>query len=93
MIYVLTELKQKSDISVCEDGMFGFGCIAQCSGNCVDDSPCNKHTGYCDKGCNPGYTNSNCSQSKYIYYILLKNTNFYCSFKDLLSLKIIVRRP
>ncbi|XP_034321960.2 protein draper [Magallana gigas] len=31
-----------------------------CSSHCLDDSPCNKKTGVCDRGCSPGYINSDC---------------------------------
>lgn len=47
----------------CTDGTFGIDCTSTCSGQCVDDSPCNKQTGHCDMGCNPGYTNIFCSGS------------------------------
>ena len=47
----------------CTDGTFGIDCTSSCSGQCIDDSPCNKQTGYCDMGCNPGYTNIFCSGS------------------------------
>lgn len=36
-----------------------------CCGNCLNNSPCNKQTGHCDKGCKPGYTNVFCSESIY----------------------------
>ncbi|XP_065938529.1 multiple epidermal growth factor-like domains protein 10 [Magallana gigas] len=35
--------------------------VNNCSGHCLNNSPCNKHTGHCDKGCNQGYTGNNCS--------------------------------
>lgn len=41
---------------VCIDGTFGFDCVNNCSGYCLNDSPCNKQTGHCDFGCYPGYT-------------------------------------
>ena len=31
----------------------------------MGDSPCNKQTGHCDKGCDPGYTNDLCSKGKF----------------------------
>ncbi|XP_062593627.1 multiple epidermal growth factor-like domains protein 10, partial [Saccostrea cucullata] len=53
----------------CEDGNFGPGCIHKCSGNCRDKSQCNKATGVCDFGCNPGYTepfcNTTCADGKF----------------------------
>lgn len=49
----------------CDDGTYGYSCVNYCSGHCLNDSPCNKQTGLCDRGCNPGYTNGNCSKSKF----------------------------
>lgn len=48
----------------CADGTYGYNCTKICSGHCLNNSPCNKQNGYCDKGCNPGYTNVDCSKSK-----------------------------
>lgn len=31
----------------------------------VTDSPCNKRSGHCDGGCNPGYTNIDCNKGKF----------------------------
>lgn len=52
----------KFDVA-CNDGTFGHGCINNCSGQCVNDSPCNKTTGHCDNGCKPGYTSAFCNKS------------------------------
>ena len=49
---------------MCSDGAYGYGCVHNCSGHCVDDSPCNKETGHCDRGCKAGYTNALCSKGK-----------------------------
>lgn len=56
----------KKDLSVlvCDDGAYGYNCVNNCSGHCLRDSPCNIHTGHCDRGCKPGYTNSNCSKGE-----------------------------
>ena len=53
-------------VVVCEDGTFGYDCINNCSGNCLDDSPCNKQTGHCEGGCKPGYTNVLCNKRIYM---------------------------
>ena len=53
-------------IEACKDGTFGHGCINNCSGQCVDDSPCNKQTGHCNGGCKPGYTDVYCNESTLI---------------------------
>ena len=57
-----------SAVAVCEDWTFGNDCINNCSGNCLDDSPCNKQTGYCEGGCKPGYTNAVCNKRKVYWY-------------------------
>lgn len=51
----------------CDGGTFGYDCIAICSTNCLNESPCNKKTGHCEDGCNPGYTDSDCSKSECKY--------------------------
>uniref|UniRef100_K1R1W2 Multiple epidermal growth factor-like domains 10 n=1 Tax=Magallana gigas TaxID=29159 RepID=K1R1W2_MAGGI len=49
--------------TVCDDGTYGYNCVNNCSGHCLNGSHCNKHTGYCDEGCSPGYTDSDCSRA------------------------------
>lgn len=46
----------------CMDGTYGYDCINLCSGQCRDDFPCNKQTGHCVAGCNPGFAYANCSK-------------------------------
>ena len=46
----------------CEDGTYGNNCVHNCSGYCLNDSPCNKQTGHCDMGCKLGYTNALCGE-------------------------------
>ena len=46
----------------CRNGTYGYGCVNNCSDHCIGDSTCNKQTGYCDRGCKPGYTNSLCKK-------------------------------
>lgn len=48
----------------CHEGAFGYNCVNNCSGHCLNNSACNKQTGHCDRGCNPGYTKSDCSKGK-----------------------------
>ena len=50
----------------CNDNYFGYNCINKCSGHCLNDAPCNKQTGHCDRGCNPGFKNSFCNDSTWI---------------------------
>lgn len=76
----------------CDDGIYGYNCVNNCSGHCINNSPCNKQTGQCDKGCNPGYTNSKCNKGKYTSLITLnvcvKHTLaglIVCTFYELLT--------
>lgn len=46
----------------CADGTYGYACLNNCSGHCLNGSICNKPTGHCDEGCSPGYTNRDCSR-------------------------------
>lgn len=48
----------------CEDGTYGEDCAIYCSGHCLNESACNKETGLCERGCDPGYMNSLCSDRK-----------------------------
>lgn len=65
----------------CKDGTYGYKCMNNCSGNCLNNSPCHKKTGHCDGGCKPGYTNGSCSKgnSKEQSYILLQRDMFSVS--------------
>lgn len=50
----------------CENGTYGYNCLKNCSGHCVHGYPCNKETGRCDEGCEPGYSDTFCSKSWFI---------------------------
>lgn len=52
-------------ITDCNDETYGYDCANNCSRRCINGSPCNKHTGFCDEGCKAGFTNVFCSESKY----------------------------
>lgn len=52
--------KNISMITECKDGTYGYKCVNNCSGHCMNNSLCNKQTGHCDGGCRPGYTNIHC---------------------------------
>nr|XP_022305549.1 uncharacterized protein LOC111112375 isoform X5 [Crassostrea virginica] len=58
---VFTELCEVT-VRECDDGAYGYGCVNNCSGYCLNDTPCDKETGHCDIGCAPGYINAFCSQ-------------------------------
>lgn len=70
----------------CNEGTYGYNCTNKCSGHCLNNSPCNKQTGHCDGGCNPGYTNSNCSEGKFTdplvaWLMILLNDNHHIIFQ------------
>lgn len=46
---------------MCDDGIYGYDCINNCSGYCMNGFLCNKEYGYCDEGCDLGYINRDCS--------------------------------
>ena len=56
---------------VCDNSTYGSNCVHNCSRNCLNNSPCNKETGYCKAGCNPGYTNALCNQGKLMFLKIL----------------------
>lgn len=58
-------------LTECHDGTFGFNCVNNCSDHCSNDSLCIKQTGNCDRGCNPGYINSDCGKSKFFTYFFI----------------------
>lgn len=51
-------------VTECDDGTYGFDCVNNCSGHCLNNSSCEKHNGQCKNGCNPGYTNLLCTERK-----------------------------
>lgn len=76
MINIINAIKQFNwyQILVLEvdDSSYGYNCIKNCSGHCLNNSPCNKQTGHCDGGCKLGYTTDNCSKgdalNRWIYF-------------------------
>lgn len=38
----------------CDCGTYEYDCLHNCSGHCLNDSPCDKQTGHCYRGCEPG---------------------------------------
>lgn len=52
-------------VTACVDGTYGYNCSSNCSGHCLNNFSCNKRTGHCDRGCNPGYTDNACNKGKF----------------------------
>lgn len=65
VLFIIYHLLVKIVIE-CSDGTYGYNCENNCSGHCMNNTLCNKQTGHCDGGCNPGYTNAACSKSMLI---------------------------
>lgn len=51
--------------------MYGRDCITQCSGNCLNNLPCNSTNGHCDSGCGFGYLDVFCNKSNTLLIILI----------------------
>lgn len=47
----------------CDDGTFGTNCRILC-GHCHKGQSCDKETGACPRGCEPGYEGIYCNKSK-----------------------------
>lgn len=60
----------------CVDGTYGYACVKNCSGHCQNESSCNKQTGYCDRGCNPGYSDNDCRLGVLQKFSKLLTANF-----------------
>lgn len=48
----------------CSLGRFGTGCQFPCSGNCINNDPCNHTNGSCDRGCAVRWSGPLCNQSE-----------------------------
>lgn len=46
----------------CHPGTYGPNCLQKCSGNCLNNSTCNRTNGTCDMGCGSGYTGDLCDK-------------------------------
>ena len=47
----------------CKNGTYGVQCRNECSGNCLNNEPCNKITGNCET-CLPGWKEPLCNESE-----------------------------
>lgn len=68
-------------ITGCEIGTFGKGCSNRCTGQCLDNIPCNITTGQCDGGCASGYEEPFCNKSINIMIFKI----MFLSIKSLLN--------
>lgn len=69
MIYGDTCTKVIFVVLECKAGFYGEQCGSIC-GHCLDNGACEHITGYCLKGCEPGYQGINCTigNGYYIYH-------------------------
>lgn len=67
----------------CDNGTYGYYCVHSCSGHCLNGSICNKQTGHCDMGCDPGYTDNDCNKRKYLCCLINVNNIYFSSFTQL----------
>jgi hypothetical protein len=50
-------------ITACSIGFYGMDCVESCNINCGITGRCNKSSGQCDKGCQPGWRGIMCDTS------------------------------
>lgn len=48
----------------CPSGLFGLNCRELCSGQCINNKPCDNINGVCLNGCRDGYTGTHCNKCK-----------------------------
>ena len=61
--YITNSDKQFASASGCSAGQYGSECQQLC-GQCKGSSACNRLTGVCPDGCDPGWTTLYCNNSK-----------------------------
>ena len=65
----------------CPRGLFGNNCLNSCSVHCQVQMECNKVTGHCFNGCQPGWGDHTCNTSTFLillYLYLLNQLNDEC---------------
>ena len=50
--------------SECLGGLYGNNCNGTCNSNCVNPGQCDRVSGECNGGCQPGWRNPKCDASK-----------------------------
>lgn len=53
-------------LTVCDEMWYGVNCSQRCAGHCKDNDTCNYVTGQCDRGCDAGWTQSDCDKGMII---------------------------
>lgn len=74
MFHIVSIIKKTISISFCKEcppGHFGLDCKDNCSGHCINNEPCDHVSGVCPSGCQDGYTEARCNNSK------IKNSWFH----------------
>ena len=56
---------------VCDAGYYGISCQYNCSGNCLDGEECNRESGNCSKGCEPGFMGTDCVASNLENFLII----------------------
>ena len=54
-------------LTECDVGLYGANCEGVCSPNCIKPGICDKVTGYCDGGCQDGWTQIKCDAGKTVF--------------------------
>ncbi|XP_062568075.1 multiple epidermal growth factor-like domains protein 6 [Saccostrea cucullata] len=63
----------------CENGTFGLYCQSNCSDKCAKGQSCNKANGFCQGGCENGWTIHNCTENELVVsgYTRTKSSSVY----------------
>ena len=72
-------------IEGCVNGFYGQNCSTPCSVHCLN-STCARENGTCRLGCEVEYFGDMCENSKYLFFMITKNTfkvMICCKFKNL----------
>lgn len=54
----------------CPVGSFGYDCQAKCSVHCAVPDRCDRVTGECEDGCQPGWKGVTCDKRKRLCYVI-----------------------
>ena len=68
MCFYMFNIPLKYVFVACDDGYFGDMCTQKCSKNCNQAGICNKTTGVCQDGCQPGWMGDFCDSGIFQCY-------------------------